>query len=115
MCEVERLPVNSSPWTTPMRAAALSWAIPTAPPAPSSPVEAGWLTDVDGRARLVQGRRTGYNTSDGNDLYYDVNREPRGLTMPAALRPQRPVRRLRELPAAGHRSDAGRGAARRCS
>jgi porin len=43
------------------------------------PVEAGWLPILDGRPGAY---KVGiwYNTSDGNDLYYDINRNPRGLT-----------------------------------
>lgn len=49
------------------------------------PVEAGWLTDVDGRPGSYK-IGAWYNTSDGEDLYYDINHEPRALTGLTALR-----------------------------
>ncbi|MCK9689461.1 carbohydrate porin [Scleromatobacter humisilvae] len=43
------------------------------------PLEAAWLPTLDGRPGSY---KVGiwYNTSDGNDLYDDVNRNPRGVT-----------------------------------
>lgn len=43
------------------------------------PVEGGWLTRVNGRPGSYK-IGVWYNTSEGEDLYQDVNHEPRGLT-----------------------------------
>lgn len=43
------------------------------------PLEVGWLPTLQGRPGSYK-VGAWYNTSDGDDLYYDVNHDPRGLT-----------------------------------
>ncbi|WP_432262537.1 carbohydrate porin [Cupriavidus sp. TMH.W2] len=48
------------------------------------PLEAGWLPSLGGRPGSYKAG-VWYNTSNGNDLYYDVNHNPRGITGLAPL------------------------------
>jgi hypothetical protein len=66
------------------------------------PVEAGTVRGDDVMAGSAHTSVCGVNTSNGDDVFYDVNRQPIAISRYGAAPPRCALRRIFQRPAANH-------------